>query len=61
MTKPHVIVIDHSTGAVAFVGDDRRSQAELATALMEQARSTKTAAVGAPPPRRATTEPHHAR
>ena len=45
--EPHLILIDHSTGEIATL--EGRPVQELASALVEQARSMQTAAVGIPP------------
>ena len=45
--EPHLILIDHSTGETSTL--EGRPVQELAWALVEQARSMQTAAVGIPP------------
>jgi hypothetical protein len=45
--EPHLILIDHTTGETATL--EGRPVEELASTLVEQARSMQTAAVGIPP------------
>jgi hypothetical protein len=45
--EPHVILIDHRTGETSTL--EGRPVEELASTLVEQARSMQTAAVGIPP------------
>ena len=45
--EPHVTLIDHATGETTRL--EGRPVQELASALVEQARSMRTAAVGIPP------------
>ena len=45
--EPHVILIDHTTGETSTLAG--RPIEELASTLVEQARSMETAAVGTPP------------
>jgi hypothetical protein len=45
--EPHLILIDHSTGKISTL--EGRPVQELASTLVEQARSMQTAAVGIPP------------
>jgi hypothetical protein len=45
--EPHLILIDHTTGETSAL--EGRPVQELASALVEQARSVQTAAVGVPP------------
>jgi hypothetical protein len=45
--EPHVILIDHTTGETAAL--EGRPVEELASTLVEQARSMQTAALGIPP------------
>ena len=45
--EPHLILIDHTTGETATL--EGRPVEELASTLVEQARSVQTAAVGIPP------------
>jgi hypothetical protein len=45
--EPHLILIDHTTGQIATL--EGRPVEELASTLVEQARSTPTAAIGTPP------------
>jgi hypothetical protein len=44
--EPHLILIDHSTGETSML--EGRPVQELASTLVEQARSMQTAAVGIP-------------
>jgi len=45
--EPHLILIDHTTGETSTL--EGRPVEELASTLVEQARSMHTAAVGTPP------------
>lgn len=45
--EPHLILIDHTTGETSTLAG--RPVEELASTLVEQARSMQTAAVGIPP------------
>lgn len=45
--EPHVTLIDHATGETTRL--EGRPIEELASALVEQARAMRTAAVGTPP------------
>jgi hypothetical protein len=45
--EPHVTLIDHATGETTLL--EGRPVQELASALVEQARAMRTAAVGTPP------------
>lgn len=45
--EPHLILIDHTTGETSTLAG--RPVEELASTLIEQARSMQTAAVGTPP------------
>jgi hypothetical protein len=45
--EPHLILIDHTTGEIAAL--EGRPVEELASTLVEQARSMPTAAIGIPP------------
>jgi hypothetical protein len=48
-TQP-VVVIDHTTGNVSIIGETQTAKKdELASSLMKQAQTMKTAAVGTPP------------
>lgn len=44
---PHLILIDHATGETTTL--EGRPVEELASALVEQSRAVRTAALGAPP------------
>jgi hypothetical protein len=46
--EPHLILIDHSTGETSTL--EGHPVQELASTLVEQARSMQTAAVGVPRP-----------
>ena len=45
--EPHLILIDHTTGEITTL--EGRPVEELASALVEQARAIRTAAVATPP------------
>ena len=45
--EPHLILIDHTTGETTTL--EGRPVEELASTLVEQARSMHTAAIGTPP------------
>lgn len=45
--EPHVTLIDHATGETTRL--EGRPVQELASALVEQARAMRTAAIGIPP------------
>jgi hypothetical protein len=45
--EPHLFLIDHTTGETATL--EGRTVEELASTLIEQARSMQTAAIGIPP------------
>jgi len=45
--EPHLILIDHTTGEISTL--EGRPVQELASALVEQARAVRTAALGSPP------------
>jgi hypothetical protein len=45
--EPHLILIDHTTGETSTLAG--RPVEELASTLIEQARSMQTAALGIPP------------
>jgi hypothetical protein len=45
--EPHVILIDHTTGEITTL--EGRPIEELASTLVEHARSVRTAALGIPP------------